>query len=140
MRHFIQSCLAVGAMLASGGPATVQSFDWKQQEGQTLTLLLNNHPWSQAVKDLAGEFTEKTGIRLRLDVSNEEQFRARLTTVLQARSPDIDVYMSLKPREGAVFAKAGWYADLGPMLRDPKLTAGDYAFEDFGSALREAHR
>lgn len=130
--------LAALSALAGAPSASAQAFDWKQQDGQVLTLLLNNHPWSQAVKEMAPEFTAKTGIRLRLDIFNEEQFRARLTTVLQARSADVDVYMSLPAREAAVFNRAGWYADLNPMLRDPKLTAPDYAFEDFGAGLRDA--
>jgi multiple sugar transport system substrate-binding protein len=41
-------------------------------------------------------------------------------------------------REGAVFHRAGWYADLTPFLRDPSATAPDFNFEDFGQALREA--
>ena len=134
MKTITRACL----LLLLAFPAAAQGFDWKQQDGQVLTLLLNNHPWSQAIKELAPEFTAKTGIRTRLDIFNEEQFRARLTTVLQARSADVDIYMSLKPREGAVFSKAGWYADLTPMLNDPKLTAPDFAFEDFGAGLRGA--
>ena len=99
----ITKALALGAALLalSTGSALAQSFDWKKYDGQTINLLLNNHPWSQAVRDMAGEFTAKTGIKLRVEIFNEEQFRARLTTMMQAKSSDIDVFMSLKFREGA---------------------------------------
>jgi len=37
---------------------------------------------------------------------------------MQGRSADIDVFMSLTSREGAVWNRAGWYADLAPMMAD----------------------
>ena len=134
------SVLAATCFVTAGYTATVeaQSFDWKKYQGQTINLLLNNHPWSNAIRDMSRDFTGKTGITPRIDVFNEEQFRARLTTLMQAKSKDIDVFMSLKSREGAVFNKAGWYADLTPMLADKAATAPDYNFDDFGKALRDA--
>lgn len=128
----------VAAMALMAQDASAQAFNWKKNEGQTINLLLNNHPWSQAIKDMAGAFTEKTGIRTRIEIFNEEQFRARLSTLMQAKSADVDVFMSLKPREGQVFDKAGWYADLTPLLNDPSATAPDFNFQDFGEALRRA--
>lgn len=128
----------VAALGLSTAVALAQGFDWKKHDGQTINLLLNNHPWSQAMKDMAAEFTAKTGIRTRIEIFNEEQFRARLTTIMQAKSADIDVFMSLKVREGEVFDRAGWYADLTSMVADRGATAPDFNFEDFGKALRDA--
>jgi multiple sugar transport system substrate-binding protein len=132
--------LALGAcaLALTAGSALAQTFDWKKHDGQTLNLLLNNHPWSQAVRDMAGEFTAKTGIKLRIEIFNEEQFRARLATMMQAKSTDIDVFMSLKFREGATFDKAGWYANLSPLLANKAATAPDFNYEDFGEGLRKA--
>lgn len=128
---------AVTALGLSTAASFAQSFDWKKHDGQTINLLLNNHPWSQAMKDMAAEFTAKTGIRTRIEIFNEEQFRTRLTTMMQAKSADVDVFMSLKVREGEVFDRAGWYADLTGMLADRAATAPDFNFEDFGKALRD---
>ena len=50
---------------------------------------------------------ERKAKRLQIEIFNEEQFRARLTTLMQGKSPDLDVYMSLTSREGAIFEKAG---------------------------------
>ncbi|MEI8144166.1 MAG: extracellular solute-binding protein [Alphaproteobacteria bacterium] len=129
--------LALGAS-AAAAPAHAQAFNWRSQDGQTINLMLNNHPWSQAMRDLVGEFTAKTGIRTRIEIFNEEQFRARLTTLMQGRSADLDVFMSLTSREGAVFHRAGWYADLAPMIANPALTAPDFNYEDFGASIRSA--
>lgn len=135
-RTFLATAIAAAAIAAV--PAAAQQFDWRRHDGATINLLLNNHPWSQAMREMAADFTAKTGIRTRIEIFNEEQFRARLTTLMQAHSGDVDVFMSLKTREGAVFHRAGWYADLTPLLNDPRETAPDFNFEDFGKALRDA--
>jgi multiple sugar transport system substrate-binding protein len=121
-----------------GASANAQGFNWRSQDGQTINLMFNNHPWSQAMRDMVADFTAKTGIKTRMEIFNEEQYRARLTTLMQGGSADMDVYMSLTSREGAVFNRAGWYADLAPMMADKALTAPDFNYEDFGASIREA--
>ena len=138
MRKWIAGLVALSALAVCGGIAQAQNFNWKKHDGQTVNLLLNNHPWSQAVREMAPEFTARTGIKLRVEIFNEEQFRARLTTMMQAKSSDVDVFMSLKFREGATYDKAGWYADLSPLLASPASTAPDFNFNDFGDGLRHA--
>ena len=128
----------VAAMIFISGSALAQTFNWKKHDGQTINLLLNNHPWSQAIKDMSGDFTAKTGIKLRVEIFNEEQYRARLNTMLQAKSSDIDVFMSLKFREGAMYEKAGWYANLSPLLSSSASTSPDFNFNDIGEGLRRA--
>ncbi len=128
--------VALGLM-AVATPAAAQ-FNWRSQDGQTITLMFNNHPWSQAMRDHVSEFTARTGIRTRIEIFNEEQFRARLTTLMQGRSADLDVFMSLTSREGAVFHRAGWYADIAPMIADRNLTMPDFEYEDFGASIRAA--
>lgn len=138
MRRTILAAAIGAAALAAVPAAAQQQFDWRRHDGTTINLLLNNHPWSQAMREMVSDFMAKTGIRVRVEIFNEEQFRARLTTLMQARSTDIDVFMSLKVREGAVFQRAGWYANLTPLLSNARETAPDFNFEDFGAALREA--
>ena len=65
MRRLAFACSAAGALMAA--PAGAQGFDWKHFSGETLNVLLNNHPWSNAIRDLAPEFTAKTGIKLRVE-------------------------------------------------------------------------
>lgn len=120
---------------AAPGAARAEGFDWKRYDGQTINLVLTNHPWGNAIREMAQQFTDKTGIKLRIEILNEDPQRARLNTLLQAKSSDVDVYISLKIREGAVYNKAGWYADVTPMLKDPSQTAPDFKIDDFGAGL-----
>jgi multiple sugar transport system substrate-binding protein len=135
-RSIAAAVVAVATLF--GASANAQGFNWRSQDGQTINLMFNNHPWSQAMRDMVADFTAKTGIKTRMEIFNEEQYRARLTTLMQGGSADMDVYMSLTSREGAVFNRAGWYADLAPMMADKALTAPDFNYEDFGASIREA--
>ena len=132
------SAVTISLTLLSTTPSYSQNFNWRANEGQTINLMLNNHPWSQAIRDMAGEFTAKTGIKTQIEIFNEEQYRARLSTLMQGKSSDLDVYMSLTSREGAVFEKAGWYADLTPLMNDKNITMPDFNYEDFGASIRDA--
>jgi multiple sugar transport system substrate-binding protein len=78
----------------------------------------------------ADEFTKLTGITLKVDSFQEQQARQRMLTILQSKSPDMDIFMSLKSRDGLLYSRAGWYADIYPLAK--AATAPDYALDDFG--------
>ena len=134
----LTACFGLAMLAAGAAPAGAQGFDWQSHKGTTINLLFNNHPWSQAMRDLTKEFTAKTGIETRMDIFNEEQFRARLATLMQAHSPDIDVYMSLASREGQVFDRSGWFADLQPLAKNAAATAPDLNLPDFSKGLMDS--
>jgi len=132
----MKAFLFTAALSLAAAPAVAQtSFDWRKHEGKTINLMLNNMSWTQAVRERLDAFTAKTGIKTRVEVFSEEQYRTRLSTLMQAKSDDIDVFMTLPSREAALFQKNGWYADLGPLLKT--ATSPDYNYEDFSKSLRE---
>ena len=122
-------------LVLTGAAAHAGEMNWKRYQGETITFLSSNHPWANAVLKRQNEFTDLTGIKLRVDTFQEAQMRQRLVTVLQSKSPEVDLFMSLKSREGLQFFNAGWYADLRPLLNDPSATSPTFDFKDFSPAL-----
>lgn len=118
--------LSLAATLCSG-----QDFNWKRFNGETITFLSSNHPWPNAMQEYLPEFTQLTGIKVKFDTYNEQQMRQRLTTLLQTKSADIDLFMTLPTREGPLYRKSNWYADLKPMINDKSLTSPSYRHDDF---------
>lgn len=104
-------------------------------KGQTIDFLTENHPWSNAVVAQLPAFQKLTGITVQVDTFQEQQMRQRAVTLLQSKSSSIDVFMSLKSLEGKLYANAGWYADIGKLMRDPGETSPSYDFADFSHAL-----
>ena len=132
---FIRRVLA--AAIAAGLPAASHAadFDWQKYKGETIEFLANNNPLGQAIETNKDAFEKLTGITLKIDPYQEQQMRQRLVTVLNARSDEVDVFMTLPSREGMQFAKAGWYADLSAFTKD---VAPGYDFVGFSPALIKA--
>jgi len=126
---------SLAACLLAGATAFAQGFNWKAHQGETIDFLTENHPWSNAVVAQLPEFEKLTGINVQVDTFQEQQMRQRLVTILQSKSPSVDVFMSLKSLEGRLYAHAGWYAGLDPLLKNPAETSPDYDFADFSHAL-----
>lgn len=120
--------LAAVVVLASVLPLAVHAaeFDWTRYKGATVSFLVNNNAIGNAIVANKAEFERLTGMTLKLDTYQEQQMRQRLVTVLNARSDETDVFMTLVSREGQQFAKAGWYADLAAM-KDDAASSYDYA-------------
>jgi multiple sugar transport system substrate-binding protein len=119
----------------SSSEKQMQGFDWKRYEGQSIQFLANNNPVGQLLKKYSDEFAQLTGINVTVSLFSEQQFRQRLQTIFQAKSNEVDVFMSLVSREGMLYEKAGWYADINKFVHDPNLTSPDYNFSDFGKGV-----
>ncbi|KJQ54507.1 ABC transporter substrate-binding protein [Microbacterium sp. SA39] len=117
----------------------VESFDWKNYEGEELNLLMSEHPVSAAIKENLPDFEEKTGISVNLETLSESDYMVKILTELQSGSGNYDAFMTSQPMNYQ-YAAAGWIEDLQPWVDDAKQTAPDYDFDDFFPALIEAQR
>jgi len=131
----IRMLMAAASAALLGTAAHAQAFNWQAHKGQTIDFLTENHPWSNKVVADLPAFEKLTGIKVRVDTFQEQQMRQRLVTMLQSKSAGVDVFMSLKSLEGRLYAKAGWYADLKPLMDAPGATSPSYDFPDFSKAL-----
>lgn len=123
--------LVLLAVVSQG--ASAQDFNWKKHQGKTITFLANNNPVANALLKYKGDFEQLTGMTLKVDTYQEQQMRQRMVTVMNSRSDEVDLFMSLPSREGLQFAKAGWYADLTEMVK--RSSAKDYDFADLSPGL-----
>lgn len=138
------SALGVSTALASvlvNGAATralAQSgFNWKAHEGTTIKLLLNQHPYTDAMIANLENFKELTGIDVQYDVFPEDVYFERVTAALASRSSEYDAFMS-----GAymtwTYGPAGWTEDLNAYISDPAKTNPDYNWEDVLEGVRKS--
>jgi multiple sugar transport system substrate-binding protein len=127
--------LGFGVVQAQDG-----EFNWRAHEGTSLKLLLNQHPYQQALEAELPEFTELTGIEVTFDVFPEQNYFDKVTIDLSAgESSTYDVFMT-----GAYmiwqYAPAGWMEPLEPYINDPAKTNPDYDFEDIFEDLRASEQ
>ena len=115
--------------------AMAQDFDWKAHEGKSLKLLLNQHPYTDAMIANLDAFKELTGINITYDVFPEDVYFERLTAALASGSTEYDAFMT-----GAymtwTYGPAGWITDLNEWISDPAKTNPGYNWDDFLPGVR----
>ncbi len=127
--------ILMAAAIALPAVAHAADFDWQKYKGQTVSFLANNNAVGKAITANKADFETLTGMTLKVDTYQEQQMRQRLVTVLNSRSDEVDVFMTLVSREGEQFQKAGWYADLAQFKGD---VAPDYDLQGISPALVKA--
>ena len=140
----ISACAGAAPAPAAQAPAQQAAsapsgeFNWRAFEGESLKLLLNQHPYQQALVGELDKFTQLTGISVTYDVFPEQNYFDKVTIDLQAGDASTyDVFMT-----GAYmiwqYAPAGWMEPLEGYINDPSKTNPDYDFEDILADLRNS--
>jgi multiple sugar transport system substrate-binding protein len=141
-RQFLKTAAAAGAGLASfeallaGCSSSISSrssatgpFDWKRYKGTTLSLLLNKHPYTDAMLADINSFKELTGMDIRYDIFPEDVYFEKVTTVLSSHSSAYDAFMT-GAYQTWVYGPAGWIVDLKEFINDPNKTSPDWDVKD----------
>ena len=135
--------LGVGAAAAnvlyaqSASEALAADFDWQKHKGKTVTLLLNKHPYADAMIADIETFKKLTGMDVKYDVFPEDVYFDKVTAALSSRSTTYDAFMT-----GAYqtwqYGPAGWLVDLNEYIKDASLTNPKYDWEDVLPNLRKS--
>jgi multiple sugar transport system substrate-binding protein len=139
MRRIITIGLGIALGLFAASPmqgARADGYNWQRDKGETIHFLVNNNSLGQALVAKKDRFEKLTGINVKIDMFQEQQMRQRLLTVLNARSSEIDVFMTLPSRELEQFWAAGWLSDLTRQVTAD--AAPDYDFKDISKKLVDA--
>jgi multiple sugar transport system substrate-binding protein len=114
--------------------------DWKQASGQSLTIGLNKHPFTESLLPLIPEFKKLTGINIEYLVLPEDQYNTKLAADLSNQRGEFSVIMCGAMRNWQ-YVSADWILPLDEFLNNPKLTdLGWYKLDDFYPALMAANR
>ncbi len=123
-------------LLAIGSTeAMAQEIDWQAHSGTGLKLLLNQHPYADAMIANIDTFKGLTGMEVTYDVFPEDVYFDKVTAALSSRSSEYDAFMT-----GAymtwTYGPAGWVTDLNEWIQDPAKTAASYNWQDVLPGLR----
>ncbi|MBW2153506.1 MAG: sugar ABC transporter substrate-binding protein [Deltaproteobacteria bacterium] len=113
-------------------------FNWKRCAGVELRVLLNRHPWQEAIQPLIPQFEALTGIKVHLDIYPEDWFQAKRTVELASNVAKIDVTILIMAQEGQRHMDEGWAIPLEKFISDPNLTNPNYDTGDFLKGAWEA--
>lgn len=105
-------------------------FSWDMVKGSKIKVMFNQHPYAEAIIKKLPEFEGKSGIKVEYSITPEENYFDKVTTSLNSRSGDPDIFMT-----GAYqvweYAPPGYIQDLNEFINDTNVTSPDYDFNDF---------
>jgi multiple sugar transport system substrate-binding protein len=132
------SAAAAGMMLnLAQTNAMAADFDWMKHKGKKLKLLLNKHPYADAMIANLNAFKGMTGMDVSYDIFPEDVYFDKVTAALSSSSSEYDAFMT-----GAymtwTYGPAGWVADLNEYIKDPAKTNPKYAWDDVLPGLRSS--
>ncbi len=142
-RELIKRFSALGLTASSAGVllnmqasrALAADFDWKAHSGKTVKLLLNKHPYADAMIANLENFKQLTGMDVTYDVFPEDVYFDKVTAALSSGSTEYDAFMT-----GAymtwTYGPAGWIEDLNEWIGDPAKTNPNYNWEDMLEGVR----
>lgn len=142
-RSLLSGLGAMGVTAATAGTlinlasseALAAGFDWKKHKGTKLKLLLNKHPYTDAMIANLDTFKNMTGMDVTYDVFPEDVYFDKVTAALSSRSTEYDAFMT-----GAymtwTYGPAGWVTDLNEWIGDSRKTAPNYNWNDVLPGLR----
>ncbi len=137
-RSLIKGLGSLGVSAATAGMlvnlaatrALAAEFDWMKFKGTTVKLLLNKHPYTDAMVANLENFKAMTGMDVKYDVFPEDVYFDKVTAALASGSTEYDAFMT-----GAymtwTYGPAGWCEDLNQWITDAEKTNPLYAFGDF---------
>ncbi len=135
--------LAVGAVaFAQGQKAeaevkeSVEGFDWRQFEGETIVTCFPNHVTYNALMPLIPEFEAKTGIKVEVDLLQYLKMHDKQVLEMSKPSGDYDL-ISMVVMWKTEYATAGMLRPLEPYFENPNLAYPDYDFDDLVPAYVE---
>ncbi len=135
--------LGIGAAAANSllglasSDAMAADFDWMKYKGQTVKLLLNKHPYADAMIADLDAFKKMTGMSLTYDVFPEDVYFDKVVAALSSKSDQYDAFMT-GAYQTWTYGPAGWIEDLGPYIKSADKTNPNYNWEDVLPGLRSS--
>lgn len=117
--------------------AMAADFDWKKHSGTGIKLLLNKHPYTDAMIANLDNFKSLTGMDVQYDIFPEDVYFDKVTAALSSGSSEYDAFMT-----GAymtwTYGPAGWITDMNEWIQDDSKTSPTYNWEDMLPGVRQS--
>lgn len=108
--------------------------------GQVVNVVLNAHPWQEAIQPHVEEFTKQTGIKVNITVLGEDVYWDRVSLGLSSDEPPFDVFMLSPNQTGFTGYQNNWIAPLDDYTQNTSLTPATYNFSDIYPYVADGFR
>lgn len=137
MATAMSAVMAGGLLVGCGGTNNTATTANSNQPfaGQTLNIVLANHPWSTAIQTMLPDFEKQTGIKVHVTSYFETELSQKLSVQFTAGSTTPDAFMYRPLQEGKQFFKNGWIQPLNDYVnKDAAWNWNDFSTTSRGTA------
>ena len=123
-----------GSNSASSGSGATGAFDWKKYSGTSIQVLMDEHPWTNGMKQGLAAFQDATGITVDVQSYGEDLYFDKMNQAIRTTTSP-DVFMTGMDYTIATQKDAGLVEPLTPFIDNAALTSPDYNLADFPSGV-----
>ena len=109
-------------------------FEWTAAKDEKIKVLLNQHPYSEAIIKRLSDFEKVTGIKVEYVIIPEENYANKVTILLNNQSGDPDVFMT-----GSYYiweyASKNLILNLNSFINNKNLMSETYDINDFNQTV-----
>ncbi|MCY4405524.1 MAG: extracellular solute-binding protein [Rhodospirillaceae bacterium] len=126
--------------LAVSATAALAEFSWDQQSGQSITVMMPEHPVTDGVRVVLDQFEADTGIDVNLQTMAEDLYFDRMEVALRGSGDTSQMDVYFLPMDSTAYTQHtnGLVHSLQGFIDNPDLTASDYNLDDIPAGFLDA--
>ena len=126
--------------LAVSATAALAEFSWDTQSGQSITVMMPEHPVTDGVRVVLDQFEADTGIDVNLQTMAEDLYFDRMEVALRGSGDTSQMDVYFLPMDSTAYTQHtnGLVHSLQGFIDNPDLTAPDYNLDDIPAGFLDS--
>ncbi len=126
--------------LAATVSSSLAEFSWDQMSGQSITVMMPEHPVTDGVRSVLNQFEADTGISVNLQTMAEDLYFDRMEVALRGSSGNSQMDVYFLPMDSTAYTQHtnGLVHSLQGFIDNPDLTAPDYNLGDIPAGFLDS--
>ena len=131
---------ASSVALAISTTVAAADFSWDQLSGESITVMMPEHPVTDGVRVVLDQFEADTGIDVNLQTMAEDLYFDRMEVALRGSGGNSQMDVYFLPMDSTAYTQHtnGLVHSLQDFIDSPDLTAGDYNLDDIPAGFLDA--
>ncbi len=131
---------ATSMALVVSATVAVAEFSWDRHSGQSITVMMPEHPVTDGVRTVLDRFESDTGIDVTLQTMAEDLYFDRMEVALRGSGGNAQMDVYFLPMDSTAYTQHtnGLIHSLQDFIDSPDLTAPDYDLDDIPAGFLDA--
>ena len=132
--------LTAASSLAVKATPAMAEFSWDQLSGQSITVMMPEHPVTDGIRTVLDQFQADTGIEVNLQTMAEDLYFDRMEVALRGSDGNAQMDVYFLPMDSTAYTQHtnGLVHSLQGFIDNPDLTSADYDLADIPAGFLDS--